>query len=379
MSIAPETLQGLFTPFQCRALTTRNRFVMAPMTRYCSPNGTPTDAVIRYYHRRAQAEVGLIISEGAGIDRPESRAVESVPGFCGDAALREWQRLAAEVHAAGGKMAPQLWHVGGCADYNYPDAPHAPLVSPSGWIGAQVRGGRAMSEEDIADTVSSYARAVHDARRLGFDAVEIHGAHGYLIDQFFWAETNRRKDRYGGDSMTQRARFAVELLKAARREAGEDLPLILRISQWKIAAYDTQVAHSPQELEAWCGPLADAGVDIFHCSQRSFWAAEFPGSDLNFAGWVRKLTGRPTVTVGSVGLMTDLFDNFETGRCSAPNVGRLSDLAARFERGDFDLIAVGRALLADPFWVVKVKHGRFSELRPYNLKPYSTEAMANLY
>jgi 2,4-dienoyl-CoA reductase-like NADH-dependent reductase (Old Yellow Enzyme family) len=236
-----------------------------------------------------------------------------------------------------------------------------------------------MSEEDIADTVSSYARAVHDARRLGFDAVEIHGAHGYLIDQFFWAETNRRKDRYGGDSMTQRARFAVELLKAARREAGEDLPLILRISQWKIAAYDTQVAHSPQELEAWCGPLADAGVDIFHCSQRSFWAAEFPGSDLNFAGWVRKLTGRPTVTVGSVGLMTDLFDNFETGRCSAPNVGRLSDLAARFERGDFDLIAVGRALLADPFWVVKVKHGRFSELRPYNLKPYSTEAMANLY
>lgn len=365
-----DILQALDTPFTLKSMKLKNRFVMSPMTRYFSPAGMPTDDVAAYYRRRAEGGVGLIITEGVGTDRPNSRPTPTIPNFCGDA-LPRWSNVLAGVHAAGGAMAPQLWHVGGSPDYNYPDdAPH-PLESPSGLIGPGLSGGRVMTEEDVADNIASYARAAADAKRLGFDAVEVHAAHGYLVDQFFWSETNRRDGRFGGAGIAERSRFAADVVRAMRAAVGEDFVLIFRVSQWKTGFYDVKLAPEPGDLEAWLGPLIEAGLDIVDCSQRRFWEPEYSGSDLNLAGWVKKLLGVPTITVGSVGLSRDLFSDFEGGTSNV-NIQSLEELARRFDRGDFDLVALGRVLLADPAWLQKVQDGRLDQLRPYTVEAMQT-------
>ena len=118
--------------------------------------------------------------------------------------------------------------------------------------------------------------------------------------------------------------------------------------------YEVKLAKTPKEMEAWLTTLTDAGADILHCSQRRFWEPEFEGSDLNFAGWAKKLTGVPTITVGSVGLSGEFFGAFAgQGSEATP----LDQLIARMEREEFDLIAVGRALISDPAWVAKVRQG----------------------
>ena len=368
-----DLLEALRTPFTCKSLTVHSRIAMAPMTRYQSPDGLPGPAVLDYYRRRAENDVGLIITEGVGIERAGARPTDDVPNFFGEQALDMWQDIAEAVHTAGAAIAPQLWHIGGVPDISRPDAHPAPLESPSGLIGPDHPGGHVMSEEDIADTIAAYARAAGEARRLGFDAVEVHAAHGYLIDQFFWDATNKRGDAYGGASLRERARFGAEICAAIRKAVGEDFTLIMRVSQWKTNWFDTKIAKSPGDFEEWLGPLADAGADIFHCSQRRFWEPEFDGSDLNMAGWVKKIVGKPTITVGSVGLNRDVFADFD-GTTSHYESRLLQDLVRRFERGDFDLVALGRVLLADPLWSRKVREGRYEELQPY-----SAEAMSVYY
>ncbi|MBJ8192120.1 12-oxophytodienoate reductase, partial [Bacillus cereus] len=118
---------------------------------------------------------------------------------------------------------------------------------------------------EIADIISAYAQAAADAQRVGFDGIELHGAHGYLIDQFFWDKTNKRTDQYGGN-LVQRTRFAVEVIEACRRAVGPNFPIVLRFSQWKMYHYEEKLAQTPQELEQFLTPLVKAGVDIFHCS-----------------------------------------------------------------------------------------------------------------
>ena len=221
-----------------------------------------------------------------------------------------------------------------------------------------------MTLADVEATIAAFGAAAGEARRLGFDALELHGADSYLIDQFFYAGTNQRTDRFGGATIAERGRFAVEVLQAVRKAVGPDFTVILRLSQWKQGAYDAKNASTPREMEAWLGPLADAGADIFHMSQRRFWEPEFEGSDLNAAGWAKKLTGKPTITVGSVGLAGHFLKSFAgEGTTRADNLG---ELVRRFERGDFDLVAVGRALLDDPLWVSKVKAGRHGELGDFS-------------
>ena len=121
----------------------------------------------------------------------------------------------------------------------------------------------------------------------------------------------------------------------------------------------------------WLGALVAAGADAIHCSQRRFWEPEFEGSDLNFAGWAKKLTGAPTITVGSVGLTGDFVAAFG-GEGSKP--ASLDDLLRRLDRGDFDLVAVGRALLQDPYWVQKIRDGRDHELMEFERSALTTLA-----
>jgi 2,4-dienoyl-CoA reductase-like NADH-dependent reductase (Old Yellow Enzyme family) len=335
---------------------------MAPMTRSFSPNGIPTDQVAAYYQKRAAGEVGLILSEGTVIDRVSSSNDANIPHFYGEQALAGWEKVINEVHAVGGSMAPQIWHMGVMDNHHSGWLPSQPFEGPSGLNRPDFKNGNTMTEADIADTIIAYGKAAADAKRLGFDSVEIHGAHGYLIDQFFWEGTNLRTDGYGGKTLAERSRFGVEVVKEVRRQVGNDFAVIIRLSQWKPSAYTSQLAKTPQEMESWLNPLTAAGVDIFHCSQRRFWEPEFKGSDLNFAGWAKKITGKATITVGSVGLTGEFLAAF-AGESSEPS--SLEELMRRMDRGDFDLVAVGRPLLADPSWVKKIKNGQSDQLKGF--------------
>lgn len=355
-------IDSLFQPFQLKTLKLPNRIVMAPMTRSFSPGGVPTTQVADYYRRRAEAAVGLIISEGTVVNRPSASNDPAVPHFWGTDALAAWKQVVDAVHAAGGVMAPQLWHVGAARNRRSDWVAPGPVDSPSGLSSPGKQFGAPMTDAAIADTIAAFAQAALDAKALGFDAIELHGAHGYLIDQFFWEGTNARTDRFGG-TLVQRGQFAAEILRAVRAAVGPDYPVIIRLSQWKQQDFTARIVKTPQEMEAWLRPLADAGADIFHCSQRRFWESEFEGSDLNFAGWAKKLTGKPTITVGSVGLSGDFIGAFG-GESSKP--ASLDELLRRFDRGDFDLVAVGRALINDPQWVQKIHEGRQAELLDFS-------------
>jgi 2,4-dienoyl-CoA reductase-like NADH-dependent reductase (Old Yellow Enzyme family) len=361
----------LFKSFEFKGLKLKNRIVMAPMTRSFSPGGVATQEVAEYYRRRAAADVGLIVSEGTGVNRPASVNDKDVPRFYGETELAAWKRVIDAVHQAGGVMAPQLWHVGAVRTRDPEWTPPGPYDSPSGLSRPDKPFGQPMTDEEVADAIRAFADAAGHAKALGFEAVELHGAHGYLIDQFFWDGTNVREDAYGAKDLAGRARFAGDILRAVRKEVGPDYPVIIRISQWKQQDYEVKLAQTPKALEAWLGALVDAGADILHCSQRRFWEPEFEGSDLNFAGWAKKLTGVPTITVGSVGLSGEFIAAF-AGEGSQP--ASLDGLLERLDRGEFDLVAVGRALLQDPEWAVKVREGRTDEL-----KSFERSAMATLY
>lgn len=335
---------------------------MAPMTRSFSPDGIPTETVATYYRKRAEGEVGLILSEGTVIDRIASSSDNDIPHFYGTESLAGWKKVIDGVHAAGGKMGPQIWHMGIQPVHHSGWLPAEPFEGPSGLHNPALENGKHMTEADIADTIAAFGRAALDAKRLGFDCVEIHGAHDYLIDQFFWAGTNHRTDKFGGKTLAERSRFAIEVIKEVRRQVGEDFAVLLRLSQWKPTDYELKMAKTPQEMEAWLNPMSDAGVDIFHCSQRRFWEPEFEGSDLNFAGWAKKITGKATITVGSVGLTGEFCAAF-AGESSDPS--SLDELLRRMDRGDFDLVAVGRPLLSDPSWVQKIRDNRSEELKGF--------------
>ena len=353
---------SLFRPFSLKSLNIKNRIVMAPMTRSFSPNGVPGADVAAYYSKRAIGEVGLILSEGTVIDRPASSNDANVPHFYGTEALAGWQKVINEVHANGGAMGPQIWHMGIMDNHPSGWLPSTPFEGPSGLNRPGFNNGNTMTEADIKAAILAYGAAAAEAKRMGFDTVEIHGAHGYLIDQFFWEGTNLRTDSYGGKTLAERSRFAIEVIQEVRRQVGEDFTIILRLSQWKPADYTYQLAKTPQEMEEWLIPMADAGVDIFHCSQRRFWEPEFEGSDLNFSGWAKKITGKATITVGSVGLDGEFLKAF-AGESAQPS--SLDELIRRMDRGDFDLVAVGRPLLADPNWVKKIKENRLGELKGF--------------
>ncbi|MGY5134392.1 oxidoreductase [Streptomyces nigrescens] len=235
---ATRAAQTLSRPFALGGLTVPNRIAMAPMTREFSPGGVPGADVADYYARRAAGGVGLIITEGTYVQHAAAGTSAAVPRFHGEDALDGWGRVVAAVHAAGGTIMPQLWHVG-----------------------------------------------------------------------------------------------------------------------------MARLAESPEEHQAVVAPQTEAGVDAFHCSTRRYWLPEYEDSDLNLAGWVKKLSGRPTITVGSVGLDNEFIGTFKGEQAGVAGIDRLLD---RLERDEFDLVAIGRALLGDPEWAAKIFEGRTDALVPFD-------------
>jgi 2,4-dienoyl-CoA reductase-like NADH-dependent reductase (Old Yellow Enzyme family) len=379
----PMSLDPLFQPFELGGMKLRNRFAMSPMTRNFSPGGVPGENVAAYYRRRAAADVGLIVTEGIGIDHPSALGAGSmnecdVPGLNGDT-VAAWRRVVDGVHEQGAAIVPQLWHMGVVRRKETGPFPHAPSMRPSGiwgptdkamlppeYLAEMAVPTQPMSESDIADVIAAYGRSAANAKLAGFDGVAIHAAHGYLIDSFFWPGTNLRDDAWGGDP-ARRVRFGVEVVKAIRAAIGPSLPIILRFSQWKLQDYAARNAETPSELAALLNPLAEAGVDLFDASTRIFSSPAFAGSDMGLAGWTRKLTGKPVMTVGGIGLDRDLQSSFTQ---ETQMVDNLDAVVERFLRDEFDLVAVGRGLLMDPEFVVKLRSRE--PFQPFRLQAYAT-------
>lgn len=343
-------LHELFQPLTVRSLTVPNRFAMAPMTRQASPGGIPGADVAEYYRRRAAGGVGLIITEGIRLPDPAAGYPYTIPTIAGDDVLAGWRRVVDAVHGEGVAIAAQLWHQGAERD----DTDGVVPVSPSGVDGLGTPKGRALETDELPRVAQLYADSAVTARTVGFDAVEIHGAHGYLLDEFFWARTNLRTDAYGG-SVSARTRFPAEVVAAVRAAVGPDYPIIFRFSQWKLADYTATIADDPTQLKELLTPLAEAGVDMLHPSTRRHYVPAFPGYDgeLSLAGWVKKITGLPVIAVGSVGLETQ-FRSEKRGQVIQP--APVDRLVEQFDAGEFDIAAVGRVLLADPGWVNRLRN-----------------------
>lgn len=338
MTLTTASLTALLAPATVAGLPLRGRFAMAPMTRFRSPGGIPDPSVASYYRRRAEGGVGLIITEGILVDLPSAGSETNVPRLTAGPAEAGWRRVTGEVHAAGGRIAAQLWHQG------------SQRGGREAWSPSGLDHTHAVSDTDVARLLEAYAASARTAVRAGFDAVEIHAAHGYLLDEFLWPLTNHRTDRYGG-SAHHRAALPAEVIRTVRDVIPADMPLIVRFSQFKERDYAARIAESPSELAVILERFVSAGADVLHASQRRFWEPAFPGANLNLAGWAKRLTGLPAITVGSIGLTRDL--------------NRLGELVARWTEGEFDLIALGRVLLGNPHWVRLVAEGRTSDIHDY--------------
>ena len=358
----------LFKPYKLKNLNLRNRVVMAPMTRNQSPGGMPTSEVVAYYSRRAKAEVGLIITEGIEVSHEASSAYPNVPRLDTKEAREGWKRVVNGIKENGGSVIAQLWHCGGFRKLGMQPNPEVPGHTASGLVKPGKKVAHEMTLEDIKQTINAYASDAKYCEEIGFDGVEIHGAHGYLIDNFFWEGTNIRDDSYGG-SIEKRSQFVSEIIQAVRSNISQEFIVGLRFSQWKQHDFEAKLAHTTDDLKKVLLSPVESGLDYLHSSMRRFWESEFEGSEENLAYWTKKISNIPTIGVGSVGLDSDFIDMIAPSKPASIDKA-IDDIS----KEKYDLLAVGRALLSDHEWVLKMKEGRLKDVIPY-----SKEALLKLY
>ncbi len=368
-SVAPGR-EPLFSPLDVRSLHLPNRLVMSPMTRMGCPDGLPDQINRDYYADRAAGGTALIVTEGIGVDHPTSVDHSWIPRLDGPASVAAWREVTDAVHAVGGKIIAQLWHVGPLwganARFDRPHRDHLMSLHPMrpsghwGTPGVTTYSERSiarwaprvepMTESDIAEVIAGFARSARLAVEAGFDGVTLHGGHGYLLDAFVWADTNRRTDHWGGD-LAARSRFPAAVVSAVREAIGADTPLFYRFSQHTQQDYTVRKATTPDELAIYLGALAEAGADLLDASTRRFDDPAFPdleGDDgrRTLAGWARAITGLPSGAVGGVGIGTSLREQKSGKPVRAAD--NIDTVVACMQRGEFDLISLGRLHLADP-------------------------------
>jgi 2,4-dienoyl-CoA reductase-like NADH-dependent reductase (Old Yellow Enzyme family) len=362
-------LAPLFEPLTLGSTRLRNRFVMPAMQIGFTENCGPSARTIDYLRGRAEGGAGLIFSESCAPDHPSGYWQAA---FCvmNDQTRGRWAQLSDAVKGAGAAFALQLWHPGSqrrpIAGFAHADAA---TLSPSGLIQKDRTSGRAMTRDEMDDIAAAFVRAAEDAMAIGADGVELHCAHGYLMDQFLWAQTNRREDGYGGASVADRARFPLAVAAAIRQAIGPDALLSLRFSQFKEVDYGARVFDTPGELGQFGALARDAGISMVNVSSRRFGKPEWPDENptLGIAGWTRKCCGLPVMTTGSIGLSKDMFVDLFDGEDPALSIATdLAELVRRFEGGEFDLVGIGRMHIANADFVTKVREGRLDQLRLYN-------------
>ena len=293
-SVAPGR-EALFQPLEIRSLQLANRLAMSPMTRMGCPDALPDEVNRAYYASRAAGGTGLVVTEGIGVDHPTSVDHSWIPRLDTPESVEAWRLVTDAVHAAGGSIIAQLWHVGPLwganARFDKPNRDRLMEMRPMrpsglwGTPGVTTYSERSvarwspeiepMTEAEIAETIEAYERSAKLAMEAGFDGVTLHGGHGYLLDAFVWADTNRRTDSWGGD-LAARVRYPAAVVAAVREAIGPDAPLFYRFSQHTQQDYTARKAENPEELGIYLGALAEAGVDLFDASTRRFSDPAFP-------------------------------------------------------------------------------------------------------
>ena len=350
-----DTVSALFQPVTIAGLAMRNRIVMAPMTRRKAPDDrVPDDAIARYYARRAKHNVGLILTEGTHIEPEHAPDSENVPGIWNDAQINGWRTVTDKVPDAGGLIGCQLWHTGRIAM-----RPIGPSAIPALDRNSDPRTTpRAMTEGDILELVEHFAHAATCAQKAGFDTVEIHGAHGYILHSFMDPDANQRTDDFGG-SFDNRMRVPLLVSRAVRNAVGDDYPILYRFSQFRLQDHGELPYPDPDHLGRFCTALRDAGVDVLHASVRDMTEPAFVGSERTLAGWTKAVSNMPVIAVG--GATLGAWTGNDAAQPQDP-----SPMARLVEEGEADLVAVGRALIANPDWCDKVSAGDWRSLRPYS-------------
>lgn len=357
-------LSALFDPITINDVEIRNRFVMPAMQRGWGVDGQVSDRTAEYYGERARGGTGLIITESLGIDHPAS-SLDFGELHLTPHTRDGWKKCVDIVHAEGSRFLMQLWHCGAVRMEGQGKRPDVPPISPSGIFAGKPRG-VAATADDLQELKDAWVSAAVMAIELGADGVELHMAHGYLLHQFLWQESNLRTDGYGGDDMANRVRFPAEVARAVRDAIGPGPILSCRISQWAEWDYAAKIARTPEELRILISTLEGAGVDLFNISTRYLYKPEWEDSPLPLAAWVKSMTSKPVVAVGSIGMNIDLMHTGYSDQVEEhPLVETLTDALERFERDEFDMLAVGRSIIGDASFVNKVREGRFTDVRPF--------------
>ncbi|MER2252766.1 NADH:flavin oxidoreductase [Methylorubrum podarium] len=344
MSTRPD---GVFTPIDINNLTLRNRLAVAPMTRVsAAEDGTATAEMARYYERFARGGFGLLITEGLYTDRAFAQGYRHQPGLTDAAQALAWRPVVEAAHRHGARIVAQLMHAGALSQGNrFRDATVGPsAVRPRGQQMAFYYGQgpyptpRAMTEVEIADAVQGFADAAERAiATAGFDGIEIHGANGYLIDQFLTESTNRRTDRWGGDT-SRRTAFLVAVLRAVRERVGGRVPVGVRISQGKVNDVAHTWAGGERDAEAIFGAIARAGADTIHVTEHEGWKPAFEGGRDSLVALARRFA--PDLRLIANGGLHD------PARAQAV-----------LEAGA-DLVALGKGALANPDFPERIRAAR---------------------
>ncbi len=338
-------LASLFSPIRIKSLDLVNRVVMPPMgTNLGNPDGTVSEANLAYIKRRAMGGAGLIITEIASV-HPSGSAIPNELGAYDDRFIPGLKKISDAVHAAGSKVALQLHHAGRESLYLLQQGK---AIAPSA-IRSLVFGltPREITHEEIHEIITAFGAASARALEAGFDAVEVHGAHGYLLTQFLSALSNKRDDEYGG-SLSNRSRFMIEVLQEVRKTVGEDFPISLRLSVEECI----KDGYTFEDIQPILPNLVKAGADILHASlgthgsPSGITSAPFeyqPGFNVWRAKKLKEVVGLPVIAVG---------------RFTDPSLA--NEVVAR---GEADLVAFGRQYLADPDFLIKAREGRPEDIR----------------
>ncbi|TNH02451.1 NADH:flavin oxidoreductase/NADH oxidase [Testudinibacter sp. TR-2022] len=326
----------LTTPFRVKNLELKNRVVMPPMCTYSATDGVPNDWHFVHYSARAIGGVGLIIVEMTNI-APNGRITPNCLGLWNDEQRDAFKRIVAAAHQYGSKIAIQIAHAGRKAlGHDYVDAPSPILYDGDDkdprW---SYQTPRDLSTAEVKGLVQKYAEAVKRAVEAGFDAIEIHGAHGYLIHEFHSFKANQRSDEYGQDKML----FGEQVIQAAKAVMPAEMPLLVRISAQEYGKDGYSKEHGLEVAKRY----AAAGADVLHVSGGGDGTpdpAHSPsiqaGYQVHLARAVKQATGKPTIAVG---MLED---------------PALADYV--LASGDADLVAIGRGLLRDPHWLLNAQY-----------------------
>lgn len=338
----------------------KNRLVVAPMSRVSATvEGVPTERMASYYASFAEGGFSLIITEGIYTDIVFSQSYQYQPGLATLDQAAGWQDVVDAVHGAGGFIFAQLMH-GGALSQLLEETIAPSAVKPKGEKMPEYGGEGAypmpaeMSEKNAQQTISGFVAATNNAKAAGFDGVEIHGANGYLLDQFITDYTNEREDRYGG-STSERTRFACEVIQAVKEAAGADFPVGIRLSQGKVNDHGYRWPGGKEDAESIFAAVAGAGADYLHIASE--------GRD-----W------RETAKIDDETTITQLAKR-TTGLLVITNGGMHDpELAeAVLGEGHGDLVALARGAMANPDWPSRLRQGRpLNEFEPAMISPKAT-------